>query len=146
MLIRCKECHFLENFSVFWKLWRKINLISWYIEVQNLLTSVILILEVSKKHHCKLYKILRNFCFEHNLWFSVVFEYYASICSVPVLIHKGFFLFWHYCTSYLQLWGWKLGHDIVLIETTLSASIFITVITMEQTTFRPSNRNKSIHV
>ena len=37
-----------------------------------------MILEVSNKHHCKLNKILRNFCFEHNLWFSVVFEYYAS--------------------------------------------------------------------
>ena len=31
------------------------------------LTSIILILEVSNKHHCNLDKILRNFCFEHNL-------------------------------------------------------------------------------
>ena len=31
------------------------------------LTSIILILEVSNKHHCKLDKILRNFCSERNL-------------------------------------------------------------------------------
>ena len=44
-------------------------------------------LELSNKYHCKLDKIVRNFCFEHNLGFSVVFGYYASICIVPVLIH-----------------------------------------------------------
>ena len=31
------------------------------------LTSIIMILEVSNKHHSKLNKILRIFCFEHNL-------------------------------------------------------------------------------
>ena len=29
--------------------------------------DIIIILEISIKHHCKLDKILRNFCFEHNL-------------------------------------------------------------------------------
>ena len=47
-----------------------------------------MILEVSNKDHCKPDKILRNFCFDHNLWFSVIFEYYGDICSVPVLINK----------------------------------------------------------
>ena len=49
---------------------------------------ILMILEVSNKNHCELNKILRNFCVQDNLWFSVVFEYYASICNVPVLIHK----------------------------------------------------------
>ena len=52
------------------------------------LTSLIIILEVSNKHHWELNEILTNFCFDHNLWFSVVFEYYASIWNVPLLIHK----------------------------------------------------------
>ena len=56
--------------------------------MQNLLTSMIMILEVLNKHHCKLDKILRNCCFEHNVCFSVSFEYDTSICIVPWLIHK----------------------------------------------------------
>ena len=45
-------------------------------------------LQVPNKHHFKLDKILRNACFDHKLSFLKVFEYYASICSVPELIHK----------------------------------------------------------
>ena len=48
------------------KVWCKINLLSSYIQVQNILTSIIMILEFSNKHHCKLDKIPRNFSFEHN--------------------------------------------------------------------------------
>ena len=47
-----------------------------------------MILEVSNKHYCKLDEIVRNFCFEHNWRFSVVFEYYASICIVPVFFSQ----------------------------------------------------------
>ena len=60
-----------------------------------------MILEVSNKNHCKLSKILRKICFDHILWFSIVFEYYASICSIPGLIHKkkDSILFWQYCSG-----------------------------------------------
>ena len=46
------------------------------------------ILEDSNERQCELDKILGNFCFDHNFWFSVVFENYASMCSVPLLIHN----------------------------------------------------------
>ena len=80
------------------KLWRKINLLSWYIEVQNLLTSIIMILEVSNKHDCKIDKILKKIVsniicdfqsFLSNTKAFVAFQYYFT--------NKGSFLFWHYC-------------------------------------------------
>ena len=56
-------------------------------------TSIIMI-QVSNKHHCKLDKILRNFRFEHNLWFSVVLW--------------RFLFFWHYCIFVFDFaWNFK---------------------------------------
>ena len=89
--MRCKQKRSRRYFN-YRKLWRKINLLSEVIQIQNLLTFIIMIIEVSNKHHGKLYKILRNFCFEHNLCFSVVLDNYASISGVPVIIHKWSFV------------------------------------------------------
>ena len=62
--------------------------------------------EVSNKQHFKLDRILRNFCFDHNLWFSVVFEYYASMCSVPLLIHK-----WRFHSFLTLLYGYTVYNE-----------------------------------
>ena len=70
------------------KFWGKINHLSSCILIQNLLTSITMILEVSNKHHCKQVKIPKKFCFDQYLWFSVVFQYCASVCSATILIHK----------------------------------------------------------
>ena len=45
------------------------------------LTSIIMIVEVLNKHHCKLYEILINFCLDQSLRFSVIFEFYATVVA-----------------------------------------------------------------
>ena len=41
--------------------------------------------EVSNKHHCKLDKNFEKFFFRPYL---VIFEYYTSVCIVPIFISK----------------------------------------------------------
>ena len=47
-----------------------------------------MILEGSYKHHWKLDKYLRIFSPDHKLLFSVIFEYYAILCIVPIFNQK----------------------------------------------------------
>ena len=84
--------------------------------MQNLLTSLMLIPEVSNNHLCKLDKIPRNFCFDHNLLLSFVFEYHTFICIVPrCKTINGSILLSHYCAleftlqEYLLFWNLKFS-------------------------------------
>ena len=93
--MKCKQKR-IRRYLKHGNLWCKVNRLSQYIEVQNLLTSIILIIEVSNKHHCELNKILRNFYFDKNLWFSVVFDKCMKHSRINSQIKVAFFFWYHY--------------------------------------------------
>ena len=62
------------------------------------------IVEASNKRHCKLDINLSNFCFDHYLWFLVVFQYYAKYMRIFSFYWQRKFSFFPHTTELESCW------------------------------------------